>query len=75
MCVQGLRCEALGELAALTALTALDLSLCRGVSEATLHTLAGLDELRVLNASVCELLTDAGLEVRCSGFSSSFWKS
>lgn len=61
--LQGLRCEQLGSLAALTGLTELDVSLCRGVGEATLASLQGLQELRVLNASVCPSLTDAGLEV------------
>lgn len=61
--LQGLRCEALGALAALSGLTELDVSLCRGVGEGTLASLQGLQELRVLNASVCPSLTDAGLEV------------
>jgi hypothetical protein len=61
--LQGLRCDQLGSLAALTGLTELDVSLCRGVGEATLASLQGLQELRVLNASVCPSLTDAGLEV------------
>lgn len=66
-CLQGLRCETLGALAALSGLTELDMSLCRGVGEGTLASLQGLQQLRVLNASVCPSLTDAGLEVSDAG--------
>mmetsp|Transcript_19470 Transcript_19470/g.58847 ORF Transcript_19470/g.58847 Transcript_19470/m.58847 type:complete len:617 (-) Transcript_19470:3229-5079(-) len=61
---QGLRCEALTALAPLGALSRLDLSLCKHLSdEPTMASLAGLEALEVVNVSMCPKLTDAGLEV------------
>lgn len=61
---QDLKFDRLGALAILTALTALDLSLCSHLSDDTaMASLVGFDSLEVLNVSTCPHLTDAGLEI------------
>ena len=50
--MQGLKCDALASLAALSGLTSLDVSLCRGIGDGVMHTLQELS-VSSLNTSMC----------------------